>query len=50
MIKHNVIFEKSKLNKNKDEHLMLIELEGFHKKKKNKVKRQPLNISLVIDV
>lgn len=50
MIKHNIIFEKEKLNKNKKEHLMLVELEGFHKKKKNKVKRQPLNISLVIDV
>lgn len=50
MIKHNIIFEKEKLNKNKKEHLMLVELEGFHKKKKTKVKRQPLNISLVIDV
>lgn len=50
MIKHNIIFEKEKLNKNKKEHLMLVELEGFVKKRKIKAKRQPLNISLVIDV
>ena len=52
MINHNIIFEKDKLNKNKEEHFMLLELEGFHKKKKQAKQkdRQTLNISLVIDV
>jgi Ca-activated chloride channel family protein len=52
MINTNIIFEKKKLNKNKKDHLMLLEIKGFHKNKKQKIQkdRKILNISLVIDV
>ena len=49
MIKTNILFEKNKLNSEKDEHLMLIELMGEKKEKVNKMQKK-LNLSLVIDI
>jgi Ca-activated chloride channel family protein len=50
MIKLNTNFEKNKLNKDRNEDLLLLELTGIKTQKKIDNKKQKLNLSISIDV